>query len=94
LLGFLQQKKKEKYIVIIPEAIEQELVDEPRQLAEKFRETAPDLANRILDSTGRITAAIEQGLIQVKAVNYRKYSKVMDNDRKHLSKLDASQSMR
>jgi hypothetical protein len=37
----------------------------------------------------RFNSAIEQGLIQVEAVNYRKYSKVMDNARKHLSKLDA-----
>jgi len=89
LEGFLRQKEKENYTIIIPEAIEEEMVDEPRQFAERIRDSAPDLANRILDSTGRITAAIEQGLIQVKEVNYRKYSKVMDNARKHLSKLDA-----
>jgi len=40
----LRQKRKENYLIIIPEAIEQEMVDEPRQLAERIRETAPDLA--------------------------------------------------
>ena len=89
LEGFLRQKRKENYKIIIPKAIVQELIDEPRQLAERIMETAPDSAKRILDSVGRINATIEQGLIQVKAVNYRKYSKVMDNARKHLSKLDA-----
>ena len=46
------------------------------------------MANRILDSIARINTAIEQGLIQVETVNYRKYSEIMDNVRKHLSKLE------
>ena len=88
LEDFLRQKKKANYKVIIPKAIAQEIVDEPIEFAEKIRETAPELANRILDSVARISKSIEQGLIQVEIVNYRKYSKVMDNVRKHLSKLD------
>ena len=88
LEDFLRQKKKTNYKVIIPKAIVQEIVDDPIVFAEKIRETAPELANRILDSVARINKAIEQGLIQVEIVNYRKYSKVMDNVRKHLSKLD------
>lgn len=90
LEDFLRQKKKENYKVIIPKAIEREVVDEPKGFAEKIRETAPESANRILDSVGRITTSIEQGLIQVETVNYRKYSKVMDHARKHLSKLEAT----
>jgi hypothetical protein len=86
----LGQKKKENYKVIIPKAIAQEVIDEPIEFAEKIRKTSPELANRILDSAARINTAIEQGLIQVEIVNYRKYSKVMDNVRKHLSKLDAA----
>ena len=89
LLDFLLQKKKENYKVIIPKAIAQEVVDEPKGVAEKIIETAPESANRILDSVGRIKTAIEQGLIQVETVNYRKYSKMMDHIRKHLSKLEA-----
>jgi rRNA-processing protein FCF1 len=90
LEDFLLQKKKENYKVVIPKAIAQEVVDEPKGFAEKIRETSPESASKILDSVGRINAAIEQGLIQVETVNYRKYSKVMDNVRKHLSKLDAT----
>ena len=90
LEDFLRQKKKENYKVIIPKAIAQEVVDEPKEFAEEIKETAPELANRILDSVRRFNTAIEQGLIQVETVNYRKYSKVMDNVRKHLSKLDAT----
>ena len=56
---------------------------------EKIREAPPESANKILDSVGRISTAVEQGFIQVETVNYRKYSKVMDNVRKHLSKLEA-----
>ena len=88
LEDFLRQKKKENYKVIIPKAIAQEVVDEPKGFAEKIRETAPESAGKILDSVGRINTAIQQGLIQVETVNYRKYSKVMDNVRKHLSKLE------
>lgn len=90
LEDFLHQKKKESYKVIIPKAIAQEVVDEPKELAGKIRETSPELSNRILDSAARINTAIDQGLIQVEIVNYRKYSKVMDNARKHLSKLEAT----
>jgi hypothetical protein len=90
LSDFLRQKKKENYKVIIPKAIAQEVVDEPKGFAEKIKETAPESAKSILDSVGRINTAIEQGFIQVETVNYRKYSKVMDNVRKHLSKLDAT----
>ena len=89
LEDFLRQKKKENYKVIIPKAIAQEVVDEPKEFAERIRETAPESAGKILDSVGRINVAIQQGLIQVETVNYRKYSKVMDNVRKHLSKLEA-----
>lgn len=89
LEDFLRQKKKENFKVIIPKAIAQEVVDEPKEFAEEIKETAPESANRILDSVERISAAVEHGLIQVETVNYRKYSKVMDNVRKHLSKLDA-----
>ena len=89
LEDFLRQKKKENYKVIIPKAIAQEVVDEPKGFAERIRETAPESASKILDSVGRINVAIQQGLIQVETVNYRKYSKVMDNVRKHLSKLEA-----
>jgi hypothetical protein len=87
---FLQAKKKQNYKVIIPKAIAQEVIDEPNGFAEKIRETAPELAHRILDSVARINTSIEQGLIQVETVNYRKYSEVMDNVRKHLSKLEAT----
>ena len=89
LEDFLRQKKKENYKVVIPNAIAQEVVDEPKGFAEKIREASPESAKRILNSVERINTAIEQGLIQVETVNYRKYSKVMDNVRKHLSKLDA-----
>ncbi len=90
LENFLQAKKKQNYKVVIPKAIVQEVIDEPKEFAEKIRETSPELANRILDSVARIKTAIEQGLIQVETVNYRKYSEVMDNVRKHLSKLEST----
>jgi hypothetical protein len=35
---FLRQKKKENYKVIIPKAIAQEVVNDPKSLAEKIRE--------------------------------------------------------
>ncbi len=88
LEDFLRQKQKENYKVVIPKAIAQEVVDEPKGFAEKIRETSPESATKILDSVGRINIAIQQGLIQVETVNYRKYSKVMDNVRKHLSKVE------
>ena len=90
LADFLLQKKKENYKILIPEAIAQEVVDEPSGVAERIRETAPESANRILESVGRMKTAIEQGLIQVEIVNYRKYSRMMDHIRKYLSKIEAA----
>lgn len=68
----------------------QELVEEPEEFAKEIRATAPELANKIADSVTRIKAAMAQGLVEVKAVDYRRYSKIIDNVRKHLSKLDAT----
>jgi hypothetical protein len=87
---FLQQKKKENYTIVIPKAIAQEVIDEPQELAEKVRKTAPESANKIMDSVDRINSVIKQGLIRVEIVNYRKYSIVIDNVRKHLSNLEAT----
>ncbi|MGZ4850934.1 MAG: hypothetical protein ACXV2C_06105 [Candidatus Bathyarchaeia archaeon] len=42
LVDFLLQKKKESYKIIIPKAIAQEVVDDPKSLAEKIRETSPE----------------------------------------------------
>jgi rRNA-processing protein FCF1 len=67
LEDFLRQKKKENYKVIIPKAIVQEVLDEPKEFAEKIKETVPALANKILDSVVRISTAIEQGLIEVES---------------------------
>jgi hypothetical protein len=88
LENFLKQKSKENYKLIMPKAIAQELIDEPKELAQEIKEVAPALANKILSSATRINAAIEQGLIEVQTVDYRKYSKVIDNTRKHLCKID------
>ena len=90
LENFLKAKKKENYKVIIPKAIAIEVVNEPKEFAEKIRETSPKLASLILDSAKRMDTSIEHGLIQVEIVNYKKYSKIMDNVRRHLSKLDAT----
>jgi hypothetical protein len=83
---YLRRKKDE---VLIPKAIARELLDEPKKYAEEIKGRSPVLARRILDSVGRIGAVIEQGLIKVETVNYRKYSRIMDNVRKHLSRLQA-----
>jgi len=86
---YLRRKRDEGLEVIIPRAIARELVQEPRKYAQNIRKTHPQLASRILESVERVNAAIEHGLIRVETVNYRKYSKTMDNIRKHLSGLDA-----
>jgi len=86
---YLKRRKDEGYEVFIPRAIARELLDEPKKYAEEIKERLPTLARKILDSVGRINVAIEHGLIKVETVNYRKYSRIMDNVRKHLSELEA-----
>jgi hypothetical protein len=85
----LKHLKAEGYEIIIPKAVAEEVTDEPKKFAEEIKEKSPVLASKITDSINRINTAIEQGLIKVEPVDYRKYSKVMDNVRKHLSTLEA-----
>jgi len=86
---YLQRRKKEGYQVLIPKAIARELIDEPEKLARNIRAKSPVLADKILQSVEAINEAIEDNLIKLETVNYRKYSKLIDNVRKHLSQLEA-----
>lgn len=86
---YLKRKRDEGYEVLIPKAIARELLDEPRKYAEEVKKTSPALASNIINSVERMNVAIKQGLIKVKTVNYRKYSEIMDNVRRHLSQLEA-----
>ena len=85
----LTRWKSEGYEVKIPKAIAEEVIEEPKRFAQDIRERAPVLADTITASATRIKTTIEQGLIKVETVNYKTHSKIMDNVRKHLSKLDA-----
>ena len=71
LEDFLRQKKKENYTLTIPKAIKQEVIDEPKEFSEQIRETAPESANRILDSVERINIFIK--VLSMETVNYKKY---------------------
>lgn len=89
LEDYLRRKRDEGFEVIIPRAIARELIQEPRKYAEDIRKRHPELAARIMESVEKVNAAIEHGLIRIETVNYQKYSRTMDNIRKHLSGLDA-----
>mgnify|MGYP001062033526 CR=1 FL=1 len=86
---YLKRRRYEGYEVLIPQAIARELIDEPRRLAEGIRQRSPTLASSILDSVEEIGAAIDHGLIKVVTVDYRKYSRVIGNVRRYLSRLEA-----
>lgn len=89
LEAYLTRRKGEGYEVLIPRAIMRELLVEPKRFAEGIKGKYPELAIKIMQSIEGMETAIQQGLIQVETVNYRKYSKIMDNVRKRLSRLDA-----
>ncbi len=86
---YLKQKKHEGYEVLIPRAVARELIDEPRRLAVKIAGKSPALASRITQSIEAISRAIENDLVRVVTVYFRKYSRIMDNVRKQLSQLEA-----
>jgi len=86
---YLKQRKHEGYEVLIPRAVAKELVDEPRKLAREILKKSPVLASKITQSVEAINAVIEDDSIRVVTVNYRKYSRVIDNVRKYLSQLEA-----
>jgi len=86
---YLRQKKHEGYEVLIPRAVARELIDEPRRLAVKIAGKSPTLASKITQSIEAISTAIENDLVRVVTVDFRKYSRIMDNVRKQLSQLEA-----
>jgi rRNA-processing protein FCF1 len=86
---YLRQRKDEGYEIIIPEAVMKEVVEEPSRIAEEIRERSSVLADKMRASAIRINSAIDEGLIKVETVDYRKHSKTMDNIRKHIGKLEA-----
>jgi len=86
---YLKWRKREGYEVLVPRAIARELTEEPRKLAGEIKKRSPSLANNIIQSIEAVNTAIDQGLIRVVTVNYRKYSGVIDNVRKYLSQLEA-----
>jgi predicted nucleic acid-binding protein len=85
----LGQWVKEGYESVIPRAVAEEVIDEPLRWAKKIRGKIPAIAEKIDASVNKIENAIEHGLIKQEKVNYRKYSKVMDNVRRHLSSFEA-----
>lgn len=89
LESFLVKWKNEGFEVVVPAAIVKEVIDEPERIAEEIRERSPVLADKVRASAVRIKSMIKQGLIEVETVDYLKHSKVIDNVRKHLSKLEA-----
>ena len=86
---YLKRKRDEGYDILIPQAIAKEVGEAPKWFAEEIGGKSPALAKKVLDSVERIEEVTRQALIKVETVNYRKYSKVMDNIRRHLSRLDA-----
>lgn len=86
---YLKKKKQEGYEILVPRAIARELTEEPQKLAIEIKKRSPLLASSITQSIVAINAAVDDGLIKVVKVNYRKYSGVIDNVRKYLSQLEA-----
>jgi hypothetical protein len=90
LKQYLEQKKDEGYEVFIPKAIMREVLDEPKELAEEVLQRSPATAKKITESMEAISEAIEHGLVRVETIDYRKYSSIIDNVKKHLSQLEAT----
>lgn len=90
LKQYLEQRKDEGYEVLILKAIMREVLDEPKRLAEEVFERSPATAKKIMKSVEAISEVIGHGLIKVETINYRKYSRIIDNARKHLSRLEAT----
>lgn len=89
LTNYLNQKRDEGYEVLVPRAIAREIIDDPKKYAEEIKTISPELAEKILSSVQRMKTTIDHGLIKVEPVDYKKYSRIMNNTRKYLSKLDA-----
>ncbi|MFQ6073204.1 MAG: hypothetical protein ACE5KT_10980 [Methanosarcinales archaeon] len=82
--------KLKKYNIIVPPAVTKELIKDAMNQANLLEKEGDHLySKRLRDSAKRFQNAIDAGCIQVKQINYIKYSKIIDQVRKHLSALES-----
>lgn len=73
--------------VCIPPAIARELIEDSQKLAEKLHPLYPNIAKNLLESSSRFKKAVE-AWIEIRPIDYIRYSEAMDKARIRLSKFD------
>jgi predicted nucleic acid-binding protein len=86
-LDLLKNTINKDFEVCIPPAIARELIEDSQKLAEKIHPLYPNIAKNLLESSSRFKKAVE-AWIEIKPIDYIRYSKAMDKARIRLSKFD------
>ena len=73
--------------VCIPPAIARELIEDSQKLAEKIHPLYPSVAKNLLESSSRFKKAVEVW-IEIRPIDYIRYSEAMDKARIRLRKFD------
>lgn len=86
-LNVLKNAINKDFEVRIPPTIARELIEDSQKLAEKIHPLYPNIAKNLLESSSRFKKAVEVW-IEIKSIDYIRYSEVMDKARTKLSKFD------
>ncbi|MCL5984942.1 MAG: hypothetical protein M1371_00080 [Actinobacteria bacterium] len=86
-LDLLKNAINKDFEVYIPPAIARELIEDSQKLAEKLHLLYPNTAKNLLESSSRFKKAVEVW-IEIRPIDYIRYSEVMDKARTRLSKFD------
>ena len=86
-LDLLKNAINKDFEVCIPPAIARELIEDSQKLAEKLHPLYPNIAKNLLESSSRFKKAVE-AWIEIRPIDYIRYSEAMDKARIRLSKFD------
>ena len=86
-LDLLKNTINKDFEVCIPPAIARELIEDSQKLAEKIHPLYPSVAKNLLESSSRFKKAVEVW-IEIRPIDYIRYSEAMDKARIRLRKFD------
>lgn len=86
-LELLEKELRRGCEACIPPAIAKELIEDAQRLGEELQALYPETARNLIESSARLKMAVEDWL-EIKPIDYIRYSEAIDRARVRLGKLD------
>lgn len=86
-MELLEKELRRGYEACIPPAIAKELIEDAQRLGGELQALYPKIARNLIESSARFKRAVENWL-EIKPIDYIRYSEAIDRARVRLSKLD------